>query len=70
MTYLPRLELTADPNKNNDYIIYHHSYKKTINPKTVTKRMSSTKRMASTQRKGKQRIGRQRKTRKGIFNIF
>jgi hypothetical protein len=62
MSDLPRLELTGDPNKNNDFIIYRNSYKKMVNAKTVTKRMSST------QTKWKKR--NKRKTRKSLFNIF
>jgi hypothetical protein len=67
MTDLPRLELTEDPNKNNDYIIFRHStngkkikHNKTGNTKTITKKR---RRHAMTKRKG-------RKTRKGFLNIF
>ena len=52
---LPRLELTEDPNKNNDFIIFRHSYKgNKINSVTKKHKKHSKK----------------RKTRKGFFNIF
>jgi hypothetical protein len=68
MTNLPRLELTEDPNKNNDFIIFRHSINSTkikdtkiTNAKTVTK-----KRRKHSTKKRKSR----KSTRKGFFNIF
>ncbi len=68
MNDLPRLELTEDPNKKNDYIIYRYSVKKQINSKTDTSK-HGTKKM-NIQTKWKKRNRTQRNTRKGIFNIF
>jgi hypothetical protein len=65
MTNLPRLELTEDPDKNNDYIIYRHSVgiknkqTNTLNNKKVTKK----RRRSRTKKKS-------RKSRKGFLNIF
>ncbi len=68
---LPRLELTEDPNKNNDYIIYRYPAKKTINTKMVS-RKDGTKKISSTKNNGRKNNGRKRKTRsrKSLFNIF
>ena len=64
MTNLPRLELTEDPNKNNDFIIFRHTSKgkkiklnKSVIKKRVYKKKHTTKK-------------RHRKSRKGLFNIF
>jgi hypothetical protein len=68
MTNLPRLELTEDPNKNNDYIIFRHSSlkgKKNIQTKSVTKKCVRKKKHGTRKKKTKHR-----KTRKGFFNIF
>jgi hypothetical protein len=55
MKNLPHLELTENPNKNNDFIIFRHSYKGSkINSVTKKHKKHSKK----------------RKTRKGFFNIF
>ena len=54
---LPRLELTEDPNKNNEYIIYRYPVKKTINTKMVSRKDGTKK-------------TRSRNSRKGFFNIF
>ena len=72
---LPRLELTEDPNKNNEYIIYPRSIngkfskqtKKIANPKTVTKkrRKHGTKKNKSTKKKKSTR-----KKRTGFLDIF
>lgn len=56
---IPNLELTENPNKNNDYIIFRNSIKgkKTKYNETLIKKYKIKKRKT-------------RKTRKGIFNIF
>lgn len=67
MTNLPRLELTEDPNKNNDFIIFRHSSKgkKIKQTKSVTKKRIHKKKHGTRKKKTKHR-----KTRKGFFNIF
>lgn len=68
MKNLPRLELTEDPNKNNDYIIFRHSSlkgKKNKQTKSVTKKRVHKKKHGTRKKKTKHR-----KTRKGFFNIF
>jgi hypothetical protein len=56
---LPRLELTEDRIKNNDFIIFRKQFK------------GKNKNVKSNQRKTNQRKTNQRKTkRKSIFNIF
>jgi hypothetical protein len=62
---LPRLELTEDPNKNNDFIIFRYSSKgkKIKQSKSVTKKRFSLKGKTTKKR-------RTRKSRKGLFNIF
>ena len=64
MTNLPRLELTEDPNKNNDFIIFRHSTKgnKIKKSKSVTKKRVHKK--YGTQKR------KHRKSRKGFLNIF
>jgi hypothetical protein len=66
---LPRLELTEDPNKNNEYIIYRYPVKKTINTKMVS-RKDGTKKKRSTKGKRSTKKTRSRNSRKGFFNIF
>lgn len=67
MKDLPRLELTADPNKNNEYIIYRHSMNNTKikGTKKVTK-----KRMKYGTRKYGIKKKKSRKSRKAFFNLF
>jgi len=68
MTSLPRLELTEDSNKNNDFIIFRHSSlkgKKNKQTKSVTKKRVHKKKYGTINKKTKHR-----KTRKGFFNIF
>ena len=62
---LPRLELTEDPNKNNDFIIFRYSSKgkKIKQSKSVTKKRVTPKGKTTKKR-------RTRKSRKGLFNIF
>lgn len=64
MTNLPRLELTEDPNKNNEYIIFRYStngkktkHNRTFNNKRLRRKHSTTKKI-------------NRKSRKGFLNIF
>jgi hypothetical protein len=65
MTNLPRLELTEDPNKNNDFIIFRHPTKgnKIKQNKSVTKKRVHKKKHGTKKRK-------HRKSRKGFLNIF
>jgi hypothetical protein len=58
---LPRLELTENPNKNNDFIIFRHSMKGKSN--SVTKKRIHRKKHKTKKRKHK-------KSKKGFFNIF
>jgi hypothetical protein len=58
MKNLPHLELTENPNKNNDFIIFRHSYKGKQTKSSFTKKYSSKKNTKKS------------KTRKGFFNIF
>jgi hypothetical protein len=66
MTNLPRLELTEDINKNNDFIIFRNASKdekiKNHSNKHVYKKKHTTKR--------KRRNSKGKKSRKGFFNIF
>ena len=62
---LPRLELTEDPNKNNDFIIFRYSSK----GKKIKQSKSVTKKRVIPKGKRTKKI-RTRKSRKGIFNIF
>lgn len=63
---LPRLELTEEPNKNNDYIIFRHTIKgtkklsKSVTKKHIHKKHGTKKRKHRKGKKGK----------KGFFNIF
>lgn len=67
MKDLPRLELTADPNKNNEYIIFRNdlNYTKVKQTKTVNTKMGTQKRRKHSTKKKKSR-----KSRKAFFNIF
>ena len=58
MKDLPRLELTEDPNKNNDFIIFRNNSK----TKYVTKKRSIKRRNVKKRKT--------RKTGKGLFNLF
>ena len=71
MKELPRLELTEDPNKKNDYIIFRNSIKGKIK-KTNTKKRVTTRRGSKrvTTRRGSKRVKRSRKSKKGFLNIF
>jgi hypothetical protein len=62
---LPRLELTEDSTKNNDFIIFRYSSKgkKIKQSKTSSKKRVHKKKHGTKKRK-------HRKTRKGFFNIF
>jgi hypothetical protein len=73
MTNLPRLELTEDPNKNNDFIIFPHSIngKKSKNTKITTSKTVTKKRFHSTKKMSNTKKGTRKKgTRNGLFNIF
>jgi hypothetical protein len=67
---LPRLELTEDPNKNNDFIIFRKQIKgKKVSglpkPKVASRKLSSKK-----NRKHKKSKTRKHKKSKSIFNLF
>jgi hypothetical protein len=57
MKELPRLELTEDPNKKNDYIIFRHSMKG-----KTTRKSSTVKHIKSKSRKHKSRKSKSRKS--------
>jgi hypothetical protein len=60
---LPRLELTEDPNKKNDFIIFRKQLK--------GKKLPSSKNLPSKKhRKSRKITTRKHKRRKSIFNIF
>lgn len=72
MKELPRLELTEDPNKKNDYIIFRHSIKgkikktstkKRVDKKVITKRAKTKRTKTKMSKKGKT-------SKKGFLNIF
>ena len=65
MTNLPRLELTQDPNKNNDFIIFRHPTK----GNKIKKKKSATKKRVHKKKYGTQKR-KHRKSRKGFLNIF
>lgn len=66
MTNLPRLELTEDPNKKNDFIIFRHQIKGKKVPGSSKKAKISSKKT----RKHRKTKTRKHKKRKSIFNIF
>lgn len=81
MTDLPRLELTEDPNKKNDFIIFRYSVKdkikKTDTKKNFNKRHRITKsinniktKRSKTKRSETKRSKTKRSNRKGFLNLF
>ncbi len=73
MKELPRLELTEDPSKPNDFIIFRHSIKGSIK-KTNT---NNTKKRVRTRRGSKRvknstikRSKKSKRSKKGFLNIF
>ena len=62
MTNLPRLELTEDPNKKNDFIIFRKQLK--------GKKITSNKTHKYKQTKHKKTRKHKTKKTKSIFNIF
>jgi len=75
MKDLPRLELTPDPNKNNEYIIFRHDVNDEkgkmvtqMRKKYSTKKYSTKK--YSTKKNKSIRKKKTRKSRKGFFNLF
>ena len=66
MTNLPRLELTEDPNKKNDFIIFRHQ----IHGKKVPTFSKKRKLTSKNKRHRRKNITRKHKKRKSIFNIF
>jgi len=82
MTNLPRLELTEDPNKNNEYIIYRYPSKGIHIDKTTTENGVKdkkgknttgrrTRRRTNTKGRRTSAKGKGRRTRrKSFFNIF
>ena len=78
MKELPRLELTEDPNKKNDYIIFRNSIKGKIK-KTSTKKRIDKKVRSKRYRNGRTKKSKNGKTKrskngrtskKGFLNIF
>jgi hypothetical protein len=72
---LPRLELTEDPNKNNEYIIYRYPSKgvkpkqsNSTTQKHIHKKKHSTKKNRTAKRN--RTTKRNMRQRKGFFNIF
>jgi hypothetical protein len=61
MVELPRLELTENPNKKNEYIIFRNQYKSTKSNKITKNRVYKKKHGTKKKRA---------KSNKGIFNIF
>jgi len=75
MKELPRLELTEDPNKKNDYIIFRHSIKgkikKTGTKKRVDKKVITKRARTKKYRNGKTKRSKNGRTsKKGFLNIF
>jgi hypothetical protein len=66
MTNLPRLELTENPNKKNDFIIFRHQ----IKGKKVSGFSKKVKISSKKTRKHRKTKTRKHKKRKSIFNIF
>jgi hypothetical protein len=62
MTELPRLELTEDPKKNNDYIIFRHN-SKNKNVKTLYKSRSKKRFNNKTKKK-------KRNKKNGFLSLF
>jgi hypothetical protein len=73
MKDLPRLELTEDPSKSNDFIIFRHSIKGSIKKtsKNNTNNTNNTKKRVRTKRVSKRVKNRTtRRSKKGFLNIF
>ncbi len=70
MTNLPRLELTEDPNKKNDFIIFRHQMKGKKVPKSSPGYASLKKISSKKTRKHRKTKTRKHKKRKSIFNLF
>jgi hypothetical protein len=71
---LPRLELTEDPNKKNDYIIFRNSVKGKVNSKKHTTNQSiKSKNITAKRRTNKKRASKRRKSkksRKGFLDLL
>lgn len=68
MTELPRLELTEDPNKKNDYIIFRYQIKGKKGKKTKkdkSSNISTKKRVHHRKKHGTKKIRK-----RGLFNFF
>ena len=64
---LPRLELTEDPNKKNDFIIF----RKQLKGKKVSKGSEVSKKSSSKKTRKHRKIKtRKHKRKKSFFNIF
>jgi len=70
MKDLPRLELTADPNKNNEYIIFRHDVNDKKRKMVTQKRKKYSTKKYSTKKNKSTRKKKSRKSRKGFFNLF
>jgi hypothetical protein len=69
MTNLPRLELTEDPTKKNDFIIFRKQLKGKKVPKGLPASKISHNKTHRYQQKKHKKTRKNRK-RKSIFNIF
>ena len=67
---LPRLELTEDPNKKNDFIIFRKQMKGKKMPKGSSGSTGSKKSSSKKTHKHRKTTTRKHMKRKSIFNIF
>ena len=72
MKELPRLELTEDPNKKNDYIIFRHSMKgKTTRKSSTVKHIKSKSRKHKSRKsKSRKHKSKRRKNTKGLLDLL
>lgn len=73
MTNLPRLELTEDPNKKNDFIIFRHQTRGKKVPKGSLRSATFSKKRklsSKSRRRHKKHKTRKHKKSRSLFNIF
>jgi hypothetical protein len=73
MKDLPRLELTENPNKNNEYIIFRHSVMGNKNKnknKIMTANKIMTKKRIYKRKYGTKKIRKNTNSKKGYFDLF
>jgi hypothetical protein len=71
MKSLPRLELSEDHNKKNDFIIYRHSFKKNKNTNKTNKTNKIERKNKKKHKTYKTYKTRKSKThKKGFFHLF